>query len=194
MNVTNGDNAKRKTARGWRRGLARALVLSGAIGLGMTALYMFNAPSALADVTAAVEGEAAGSSGAMGLAHSHEQMHRHFEAMLTKVGASDAQKAQVSAIVKDAMTAQHADMEKYHATLEQLKTLLTADVIDDAAVSALRAQQDQLFLSTSQRVSDTVVQVAKVLTPAQRQMLGAEFDKMMSSAGGHHMMMFHHMG
>lgn len=190
MNVTNDDNAKPATARGWKRGLARALVLSGAVGLGMTGLYLFNAPSALAEAAATVAGDA----GPMGMAHTHEQMHRHFDAMLTKVGASDAQKAQITTIFTDAMTAQHADMEKYHATLGQLKTLLTADTIDDAAVSALRAQQDQLFLSTSQRVSDTVVQVAKVLTPAQRQMLGAEFDKMMSSAGGHHMMMFHHMG
>jgi Spy/CpxP family protein refolding chaperone len=168
--------------------------MSGAVGLGLITLYAVNAPSALAAVTAEVEDEAGGSSGAMGIAHAHEQMQRHIDAMLTKVGASDAQKAQILAVVKDAMTAQHADMEKYHATLAQLKTLLTADAIDDAALGTLRAQQDQLFLSTSQRVSDTVVQVAKILTPAQRQMLGAELDQMMSSAGGHHMMMFHHMG
>jgi len=194
MNDTTNNSASRKTARGWKRGLVRTLVLSGAVGLGMTTMYMVNPPSALAAALATVEGDAGGSSNPMGMAHSHERMHRHVEAMLTKVGASDTQKAQISAIVKDAMTAQHADMEKYHATLEQLKTLLTADAIDDAAVSTLRAQQDQLFLSTSQRLSDTVVQVAKVLTPAQRQMLGAELDKMMSSAGGHQMMMFHHMG
>lgn len=184
--------ASRKTAGGWKRGLLRAIALSGAVGLGMAAMYAVSAPSALAEaVTASVDADGAGH---MGMGHSHEQMHKHFEAVLTEIGASDAQKQQISAIFKDAMTAEHADMEKYHATLAQLKTLLTANDIDDAAIATLRAQQDQLFLSTSQRVSDTVVQAAKVLTPAQRQMLGAKIDKMMSSGGGHHMMFFHHMG
>ena len=187
--------ASRKTAGSWKRSLLRVFTLSGAVALGMAGMYADSAPSALAEaVAASVEGDGAAPAGHMGMGHSHEQMHKHFEAMLTEIGASDAQKEQISTIVKDAMTAEHADMDKYHATLAQLKTLLTANDIDDAAIATLRTQQDQLFLSTSQRLSDTVVQAAKVLTPAQRQMLGAKMDKMMSSGGGHHMMFFHHMG
>jgi len=193
MTDTSNAGARRKTNSGWKRGLLRSLILSGAVGLGMAAMYAVSAPSALADaVTAAVQGDDAAPAGHMGMGHSHEQMHQHFEKVLTEIGASDAQRQQIDGIVKKAMTDEHADMEKYHANLAKLKTLLTANDIDDTAVAGLRGEQDQLFLSTSQRVSDTVVQVAKVLTPAQRQMLGAKLDKMMSS-GGHHMM-FHHMG
>lgn len=191
MTDPTSTGASRNTAGRWKRGLLRALALSGAAALGMATMTIVSGPPALAaEVMASVTGGDALPSGPMA-AH-HEQMHKHFEAVLTEIGASDAQKEQISTIVKNAMTAEHADMDKYHATLAQLKTLLTANEIDEGAVAALRAEQDQLFLSTSQRVSDTVLQVAKVLTPAQRQMLGARMDKMMSS-GGHHMM-FHHMG
>jgi len=193
MTDTTSTGASRKTSS-WKRGLIRALALSGAVGLGMAAMYTVSAPSAFAAAVAAtVESDGTAPSGHLGMGDAHEKMHKHFEAMLTEIGASDAQKEQISGIVKDAMTAEHADMAKYHATLGQLKTLLTANEIDDAAIGKLRAEQDQLFLSTSQRVSDTVVQVAKVLTPAQRQMLGVKLDKMVAG-GGHHMMFLHHMG
>ena len=109
---------------------------------------------------------------------------------MTEIGASDEQKQQIGTLVKDAMTAEHADMQQFHANLGQLKTLLAANDIDEAAVAKLRGQQDQLLLTADQRLTDTLVASAKLLTPAQRQMLAAHIDKMVAS-GHHHMMAFH---
>ena len=78
-----------------------------------------------------------------------------------QLNLTDAQKQQISALVKDAMTAEHADMKQFHANLGQLKTLLTAADIDEAAVAKLHGAQDQLLLATTQRVTDTLVQAAK---------------------------------
>jgi Spy/CpxP family protein refolding chaperone len=118
--------------------------------------------------------------------HSPEEMHKHFDKVLTEAGASDAQKQQIHTIMKDAMDAEHTDMKSFHDSVHQLKTLLTAETIDEAAIAKLRDQQDQLMLATSHRLSDTMVAVAKILNPAQRAKLGAEIDKMMAEHEGHH--------
>lgn len=165
----------------WKNGLLRTAVLGGAVGLGMAAMVAISAP----------QKEPGGDPMAMMQQH-HEQMQKHFDQVLAEIGASDAQKQQIHTLFKDAMTAEHADMEKFHQNMGQLKTLLTASDIDEAAVAKLRGEQDQLLLATSQRVGDTLLQTAKVLTPAQRQQLGAHIDKMMAS-GDHHWM-GHHMG
>ncbi|HTA65664.1 MAG TPA: Spy/CpxP family protein refolding chaperone, partial [Xanthomonadaceae bacterium] len=118
--------------------------------------------------------------------HSPDEMHAHFDKVLTEAGASNAQKQQIHTIMKDAMNAEHADMQSFHDSCSQLKTLLTAATIDETAVARVRSEQDQLMLGTSHRLSDTMLAVARVLTPAQRAKLGAEIDRMMAEHGGHH--------
>jgi Spy/CpxP family protein refolding chaperone len=113
-------------------------------------------------------------------------MHAHFDKVLTEAGASDAQKQKIQAIMKQAMDTEHADMQDYHASVGRLKTLLTANPIDDSAVATLRAEQDRLALAASRGLSDTAVAVARVLTPTQRVKLGAEIDRMMDSPMAHH--------
>ncbi len=167
----------------WRNGLLRTAVLGGAVGLGMAAMAAISAP----------QSPAAGADPLAAMEQHHEKMKQHFDQVLTEIGASDAQKQQIDGLFKDAMTAEHADMQKFHQNMGQLKTLLTAADIDEAAVAKLRGDQDQLLLATSQRVGDTLLQAAKVLTPAQRQQLGAHIDKMMAS-GHHHWMEHHSMG
>ena len=88
--------------------------------------------------------------------------------------------------MKQAMDTEHADMQDYHASVGRLKTLLTANPIDDSAVATLRAEQDRLALAASRGLSDTAVAVARVLTPTQRVKLGAEIDQMMDSPMAHH--------
>jgi len=56
----------------------------------------------------------------------------------------------------------------------------------ETAVARVRSEQDQLMLGTSHRLSDTMLAVARVLTPAQRAKLGEEIDRMMAEHGGHH--------
>jgi Spy/CpxP family protein refolding chaperone len=163
----------------WKNRLLRTAVLGGAIGLGMAAMAAISAPASpeAADPAAMME-------------QHHAQMQKHFDKVMTEIGASDEQKQQIGALIKDAMTAEHADIQQFHQNLGQLKTLLAANDIDEAAVAKLRGQQDQLLLAADQRVTDTLVASAKLLTAAQRQMLVAHIDKMEAS-GHHHMMSFH---
>lgn len=166
----------------WKDKLLRTAVLGGVLGLGMAAMAAVSAPAtATADDPAAM------------MQMHHEQMKQHFDQVLSEIGASDAQKQQIDALFKDAMTAEHADMKTFHTNMGQLKTLLTAADIDETAIARLRGDQDQLLLATTQRVTDTLVAAAKLLTPAQRQALGEHIDKMHAS-GHHHMMFEHHMG
>lgn len=174
----------------WRATLLRSFVLTAALAVGSTAVYLTVTSSARA-VGATTTTGAGGSffQHMHGGAQSPEELHAHFDKVLTGAGASDAQKQQIQALMKQAMTAEHADMQSYHASFGHLKTLLAADPIDDAAVATLRAEQDRLALSASHRLSDTAVAIARILTPAQRVKLGAEIDQMMDS----HMVQHHAM-
>jgi Spy/CpxP family protein refolding chaperone len=171
----------------WKHKLIRATALTVAVVFGTATTFMAVASSARAVAMHAGGHESFVMS--MHSGHSPEEMHKHFDKVLTEAGASDAQKQQIHAIMKDAMDAEHADMKSFHESCSQLKTLLTAETIDEAAVAKVRDQQDQLLLTTSHRLSGTMLAVAKVLNPAQRAKLGAEIDKMMAEHSEHH----HHM-
>jgi Spy/CpxP family protein refolding chaperone len=164
----------------------RAAVLAVAIALGATATIFAVSPSARAFVgTSGMHHQDAVFAAIHG-GRSPEQMHAHFDQVLTDAGADDAQKQQIHTIMKDAMEPEHADMQRFHDSCRRLTELLTADPIDDAAIQSVRAEQDQLLLATSHRLSDTMVSVAKVLSPAQRAKLGAQIDRMMAGHGMHH--------
>ena len=170
----------------WKAIALRSFALTAAIAVGTTAVYLTAVPSARATTTNSTT-EASGSFLQMhGAAHSHEEMHAHFDKVLTEAGASDAQKQKIQAIMKQAMDTEHADMQDYHASVGRLKTLLTANPIDDSAVATLRAEQDRLALAASRGLSDTAVAVARVLTPTQRVKLSAEIDQMMDQHMAHH--------
>jgi len=161
--------------------LLRNLALVAMVATGATALYMVASPYARA-VTEAPGGDDGGSFMArMHGMHSHADMHAHFEKVMTEAGVDPAQQQQIHAVMKAAMTDEHADMLRFHDNLRQLKTLLTAARIDDTAVATIRIEQDRLMLATSRRMSDTAVKVAKMLTPEQRAKLGAEIDQVMAS-------------
>ena len=171
--------------RHWKATLLRSFVLTAALAVGSTAVYLTVASSARA------VGATTGAGGSVfqrmhGGAQSHEELHAHFDKVLTEAGASTAQKQQIHALMKQAITAEQADMESYHASFGHLKALLAADPIDDAAIATLRTEQDRLALSASRRLSDTAVAVAHILTPAQRVKLGAEIDQMMDSHMAQH--------
>ena len=164
--------------------LLRGLALAAAVGIGGLATYAATAPSALAaTVVADIDGD---SLMQHMHGHSHADLHAHVQQVLTEAGASEAQRQHIEAIVKEAMQAQHADFARYHASLARMKTLLTAPSINEAAVEALRSEQDQLLLDTNRRLTETLVRSAKVLSPTQRQALAANIDRMMASRIGHH--------
>ena len=164
------------------RNTVSALAVAIAFCTGAVATYFVTAPSALAaTVVAGIDGPGwlARMHG-----HTHAEMHAHFEEVLTDAGVDAARKQQIDDIVRGAMQAEHGDMRRYHATWTALKPLLAAPRIDEAAIERVRAEQDALFLDTSRRLSETAVQIARTLTPAQRQALNAEIDRRI--AAGHH--------
>jgi Spy/CpxP family protein refolding chaperone len=171
----------------WKAIALRSFALTAAIAVGTTAVYLSVMPSARATATNPTAGDSGSFFQQMHAgAHSHEELDAHFDKVLTEAGASDAQKQQIQAIMKQAMNAEHTDMQDYHASVGRLKTLLTASPIDEPAVATLRAEQDRLALVASRGLSDTAVAVARVLTPTQRVKLGAEIDQMMDSHMAHH--------
>ena len=168
----------------WKHRLIRAAALTAAIAFGTATT--FTAVTYSAQALAMHAGGHDSMFAHMHGGHSAEEMHAHFDKVLTEAGASDAQKQQIHTIMKNAMDAEHADMERFHDNCRQLKNLLTADDIDVAAIDKVRGEQDQLLLATSRRVTDALVAAAKVLNPAQRAKLGAEIDKMMKDHDMHH--------
>jgi Spy/CpxP family protein refolding chaperone len=168
----------------WKAIALRSFALTVAIVASTTAVYL-TVPSARAAVST-TDDNGSFIQQMHGGAHSHEQMHAHFDKVLTEAGANDAQKQQIQTIMKQAMSAEHADMQQYHASVGRLKTLLAANPIDDAAVATLRAEQDRLALAASHGLTDTAVAIARVLTPMQRVKLSAEIDQMMDQHMAHH--------
>jgi Spy/CpxP family protein refolding chaperone len=175
---TTGPNRKHK--------LIRAAALTAAILVGTATTMLAVVPAARAFAAHSDMHDHDSFFASMHGGHSPEQMHAHFDKVLSEAGVSDDQKQQIHGLMKDAMVAEHADMQRFHDSCAQLKTLLTADPIDDAAIQKVRDEQDQLMLATSHRLSDTLIAVAKVLTPEQRSKLGAEIDRMMAQHGMHH--------
>ena len=97
-----------------------------------------------------------------------EQVNRMVDHLLDGVGASDAQRTQVKQIV----TAAAADLKTQHEAArglhEQGLALLSAPTIDDAAIESLRQQAEAQHDQASRRVSQGLIDIAKVLTPEQR--------------------------
>lgn len=185
----NNDSTSRQTSHRprWTHRLiwGGALVVAVAVG-GMT-LFLGASPDARA-----VAANAGGGGPDAFFAHmhgggqDHARMHAHFDKVLDDAGVSEAQKLQIHAIMKTALADTHADLQRYHAGVGQLTTLLTEEPIDDAAIATLGAGQDRIAVATSQRLTGAVVAAARVLTPAQRVKLGADIERMMASHQNSH--------
>jgi protein CpxP len=105
------------------------------------------------------------------------EMHlEHVQAMLTKVGASDAQKTQIDGIFKAAMTDMQAAHEQHFGALKQVHELLLAPTVDRAKIEEVRAQQIRAIDTESQRLITALDDAADVLTPEQRASLKSEIE------------------
>jgi Spy/CpxP family protein refolding chaperone len=185
MNNTTKTNSIQlpSSAQGPRSTRLRKLVLAALVMVGATTFYVVASPYALALADAPGASDGRSFMERMHGMHSHADMHAHFDKVMTEAGVDDAQKQQIHAIMKAAMTDEHADMQRFHDNLGQFKTLLSAPRIDDTAIAIVRTEQDRLVLATSRRMSDTAVKVAKMLTPEQRAKLAGEIDQAMPSHG-----------
>ncbi len=105
---------------------------------------------------------------ALGLGLGHG---RHAERLLDSVGASAEQKAQIRQIGAAARADVKAQREAAGPLREQARTLMTQPNIDANAVEAVRQQMLAQHDQTSRRMTQALVDVARVLTPDQRQAL-----------------------
>jgi len=176
------ENKSHPASRGlFLRGLFMAVAMAGSA----TAVYAMAAPSALAATQASVADNSPSWFARMH-GHSHAGMRAHFDDVLAQAGVTDPQKQAIDRVVHDAMLAEHADMARYHAASGELKQLLVASRIDETAVERIRTEQDRVAVDASRTLTEAAVQVARLLTPAQRQAIGGQIDRMMESAGHHH--------
>jgi Spy/CpxP family protein refolding chaperone len=88
--------------------------------------------------------------------------------VLTKVDASDAQKAEVRAILEPLAAELQPVRETFVANRESMVRLLLAPAIDRTELEALRSEQMDQADTVSRTLVSTLADVADVLTPEQR--------------------------
>ncbi|HEX4403625.1 MAG TPA: Spy/CpxP family protein refolding chaperone [Polyangia bacterium] len=101
----------------------------------------------------------------------------HMHKILDKVGATDAQKAQIKTIwegLRPQLKALHEQHEQLHTQITQA---ITAATIDTGAIEKLRQQSVQVIDKTSATITKGFVESAQVLTPDQRKQAAAEIEK-----------------
>ena len=143
-------------------------------------LIAFVAGAALAGGVSVV---AAGHEGMMmGCTHGAGDFSTHVEHGLkhlyAEIDATDAQKAQIDPLVKQAVS----DLQSMHSQLPaahgQVVQALTQTPVDRAALEAARSAHLQVADQASKRIVQLIADVADVLTPAQRKALADHLAKM----------------
>ncbi len=120
--------------------------------------------------------------GMMGGSHSAAEVSAHVDHMLkhlyVEIDATDAQKAQITPLVQQAVSdllPMHAQLQAAHAQAVQA---LTGSTVDRAALEAARVAHLQLADQASKRLTQLLADVDEVLTPAQRTALAAHLKQM----------------
>ena len=97
-----------------------------------------------------------------------ERIESMVKRMLSRVDATEEQRAKVSAIAKQAAADLRGLRDKQRALRTKGLELLGAPTVDRAAIEGLRAEQMKLADEASKRVSLALADTADVLTPEQR--------------------------
>lgn len=110
------------------------------------------------------------------------QINAHVDEFLqhvyTETGATDAQKAQIEPLVRQTLAdlmPLHDHARDFH---QQALQALSADQVDRVALETLRAEHLQAADAASRRITQTIGDIAEVLTPAQRKALAAHIAQM----------------
>ncbi len=93
---------------------------------------------------------------------------RMIDHMLDGLGASDAQRNQIKQIAAAAGADMKAQRQAGRALRERAMQALTAPTVDTAAVEQVRMQMVQQHDQASRRMTQAMVDIARVLTPEQR--------------------------
>ena len=122
------------------------------------------------------EGMGGGMHGGMGAGMmfrgSPEHMGRMIDHLLDGLNASDAQRSQIKQIASAAATDLKAQAEAGRGLRQRGMQAFTAPTVDAAAAEQVRQQMLQQHDQMSRRMTQAMLDVARVLTPEQRARLG----------------------
>ena len=110
--------------------------------------------------------------GSMMFGGSPERMGRMIDHMLDGLNASDAQRSQIKQIAAAAATDLKAQAASGKALRQRAMQAFAAPNVDAAAVEQVRQQMLQQHDQMSRRMTQAMLDVARVLTPEQRARLG----------------------
>jgi len=102
---------------------------------------------------------------------------KRLQRMLDQVNADAAQKARAKEIVQASIVKGKPLAEKMRDNHRQIGKLMAAATLDKAAIEALRVEQMQLADETSKLVTQTMEQVAEILTPEQRVQMAEQMQR-----------------
>jgi protein CpxP len=101
----------------------------------------------------------------------------HLQTMLTKIGATDAQKAQIEGLLEPAFEEMKSAHQAHSAAFKQFHDEITAPSIDRARLESLRAGQLKSMDEASRRFVVSIADAAEVLSPEQRAALAKQMIK-----------------
>jgi Spy/CpxP family protein refolding chaperone len=105
----------------------------------------------------------------------HIEMHLdHMSQLLTRIGASEAQKKQMDVILRGAFTSLKAAKDQHQAAFGQFHELLLSSSIDRGRIESLRAEQIRSLDELSKNFALAFADAAEVLSPDQRAALAQE--------------------
>lgn len=103
---------------------------------------------------------------------------------LDSVGASSATEAKAHDIVAAKFAEMTSDSDQRDAMRKRAMEILGAPTIDRAAAETLRSEAVARFDAKSKIVVGGLLDIADLLTPAQRAQLGVELERMRAMRGG----------
>ncbi len=113
-------------------------------------------------------GPRGGGGGMGGMFGPPEHTGRMIDHLLDGLNATDAQRTQIKQIAAAAFTDLRAQRQAGRGLRQQGMDILTAPTVDPAAAERLRQQTLQQHDQTSRRMTQALLDVARVLTPEQR--------------------------
>ena len=97
--------------------------------------------------------------------------------MLDRVNATPEQRAQIDQIVKANAGEMRAQREAGRALREQAMALFAQPTVDANAVEALRQKQLAMHDAASKRMTATMLEISRVLTPEQRKQIAEQMSQ-----------------
>ena len=113
-----------------------------------------------------------GGMGGMMFGGSPEHAGRMLDGMLDGLNATDAQRGQIKQITAAAAADMKTQMQAGRGLRQRGMEIFTAPTVDAAAAEQLRQQMLQQHDQMSRRMTQAMVDVARVLTPEQRAKIG----------------------